>query len=125
MKRIFLVSIFALFLFPINDASAAQPEKREKLTIEQRAERRTKRLTQSLELTKDQAAKVYDITIDRLRKADEIKRLQREMHRDMVARMKEVLNEEQFEKLSEMAHPKKDGDKKEARKERRERRERD
>ena len=125
MKRIFLASILALFMFSAADANATQPDKKEKLTIEQRAERRTKRLTESLELTKDQAAKIYDITIDRLRKADEIKRLQRQMHRDVVKRMKEVLNEEQFEKLSEMAHPKKDGNRKEARKERRERRERD
>lgn len=112
-------------MFSAADTNAAQPDKKEKLTIEQRAERRTKRLTESLELTKDQAAKIYDITIDRLRKADEIKRLQRQMHRDVVKRMKEVLNEEQFEKLSEMAHPKKDGNRKKARKERRERRERD
>ena len=125
MKRIFLASILALFMFSAADANAAQPDKKEKLTIEQRAERRTKRLTESLELTKDQAAKIYDITIDRLRKADEIKRLQRQMHRDVVKRMKEVLNEEQFEKLSEMAHPKKDGNRKEAHKERRERHERD
>ena len=106
MKRTLVLSILACFVLAVASVRADEPKKPE-LTMEQRAEKRTNRLAKQLKLTREQQKEVYALNLDQIQRRAEIQRQQRELHRDMMRKYKKILSQEQFEKLSEVAHPKK------------------
>ena len=84
----------------------AQPESKEKLSLEERAEKNVDRLEKSLELTKEQRQQLYEIQLNSLKERKELmekrkaEKLEKEKLHDQ--KMKSILNQEQYEKYLEL-----------------------
>jgi len=75
MKKIILTVAIALTAFT---ASYAQKDNKPKLTPEQRAEKVTSNLKTKLSLSDEQQKKVYQIEVDKMKKADEWRKANQE-----------------------------------------------
>ncbi|MDR0230746.1 MAG: DUF4890 domain-containing protein [Dysgonamonadaceae bacterium] len=100
-----------VFVFVIN-VSAQNPNRKSRMTAEERAAKRTEMMTKQLDLTEDQQAKIKEINLKHFqerpnhqRQVREERRQNREnMRSQMTARdaeLKEVLTPEQYEKWQE------------------------
>ena len=93
---------------PLGKCPAERKEMKD-MTPEERAEERTKRMTEELGLTEDQAKEIYKINLEHAKKMDELMAERKQLHdkfkaehEEMKASVDKVLTPEQLEKHQTM-----------------------
>lgn len=74
-------------------------------TPEQMAQAKTKRLTERLNLTEDQASKVYDACLKQSKEQQALFEKMSALHKEQAEKMKSILTTEQFMQWSQMQRP--------------------
>ncbi|HIP35714.1 MAG TPA: DUF4890 domain-containing protein [Crocinitomix sp.] len=78
------------------------------LTAEERAQKRTDKMTKQLELTEEQAKKVYEINLEHVKKMDALKAERKAQNEKTKSELDKVLTEKQKKKAEELRQKRKE-----------------
>ncbi len=106
MKKRIIVVAATLSLICVTGVLAQEPAKPATPptppTPEQMAQKKTERLTEQLNLTDDQASKVYDACLKQSKEQQELFKKMVALRREQAEKMKSILTTEQFMQWSQM-----------------------
>ncbi len=107
MKKMMTTLGIGLMIALITPAVAQDkqgPAKKEykEMTVEERAQKRTDQMTKNLELTEDQAKKVYEINLEHAKKMEELRKQKKAQNDKTKAELDKVLTDEQKKKAEEL-----------------------
>ena len=107
MKKLMTTLGMGLMIALISPAVAQnndkpQHKKFKEMTVEERAQKRTDRMTKQLELSDDQAKKVYKINLEHAKKMEELRKQRKAQNEKTKAEMDKVLTDEQKKKAEEL-----------------------
>jgi pyruvate/2-oxoglutarate dehydrogenase complex dihydrolipoamide acyltransferase (E2) component len=102
MKKLMTTIGVGLMIALISPAVAQDKKDFKKMSVEERAQKITDRMTKNLDLSDDQAKDVYKINLEHVKKMEELRNQKKAQNEKTKAELDKVLTDEQKKKAEEL-----------------------
>jgi pyruvate/2-oxoglutarate dehydrogenase complex dihydrolipoamide acyltransferase (E2) component len=108
MKKLMTTIGVGLMIAFISPAVAQDKKEFKKMSVEERAQKRTDKMTKNLGLSNDQAKDVYKINLEHAKKMEELRKQKKAQNEKTKAELDKVLTDEQKKKAEELREKRKE-----------------